>query len=735
MCLSFALGEILKALMDVSIQGFFLLPLIMGVLIYYRFKRNTGYALAFILVMICFLLGNSRYSKVQNDISQYELIPDGKEVSYSGTVDKIIEKEKSVYLYIDNMLITVRKELYNGEAVVNDYVLICGNIRHFDSARNKGNFDENAYYHSLGITGKIEAASFEIISRNNSVVYRYARRMKERFLYATDKIWNRDYLGMINAMTVGDRELIDDEAKEDYQIAGISHILVVSGIHLSIIGLSVYKLLRKRFRYLVSTAVSSSVMIIFAVITGGSVSVKRALIMYFVGLLARITGRSYDLLSSLALAFLILAYSNPFIIYNTGFLLSVCAIVGIALGSIVWDKGVVVLIVIQIFTLPMIMYSYYEISTYSIISNFAILPLVSVLLLSGYISGFVFLITGCMWLAKVASIPGYIVLKFYDLFISIIKKLPYNQVVTGKPELRYVILFYLVLIIFILAIANVKKAAFKIIFALIISVITVVFVRAAPDRGLYISVIDVGQGDCILIHSDDYVYMIDCGSSSEKEVYRYYVSSCLKAHGIEKIDMLFLTHMDTDHINGVSEMMREGMVECLVMPDICKMDDSYNELVDLAWHEHINVKTISAGMVINDGSIKLSCVNPVKNDMCEDVNELSVVLRMDCGNFSALFTGDLGSETEKRLLKYLDKVDFLKVGHHGSKYSTSDELLDVIRPEYAVISVGKKNFYGHPNRETIERLEAAGSKILRTDELGEIMIKISPSGKAEVESD
>ena len=171
------------------------------------------------------------------------------------------------------------------------------------------------------------------------------------------------------------------------------------------------------------------------------------------------------------------------------------------------------------------------------------------------------------------------------------------------------------------------------------------------------------------------------------------------------------------------------------MPDICKIDDSYNELVDLAWHERINVKTISAGTVINDGSIKLSCVNPVKNDMCEDVNELSVVLRMDCGNFSALVTGDLGSETEKRLLKYLDKVDFLKVGHHGSKYSTSDELLDVIRPEYAVISVGKKNFYGHPNRETIERLEAAGSKILRTDELGEIMIKISPSGKAEVESD
>jgi competence protein ComEC len=249
--------------------------------------------------------------------------------------------------------------------------------------------------------------------------------------------------------------------------------------------------------------------------------------------------------------------------------------------------------------------------------------------------------------------------------------------------------------------------------------------------------LDVGQGDSIYLSEDNGMHvLIDGGSSSKSDVETYQILPFLKYRGAGYLDAVFVTHPDSDHENGIRAWLENyeesGIgIGMLVLPAVEEgsRNEDYQELEALAASNSIPVHHILAGESIQCDKVMLTCMNPEKDWTGEDTNACSIVLRLTYGEFSALFTGDLEGEGEEQVLHRITEeniapVTLLKVAHHGSKYSTSEEFLRALSPKIALISAGKNNSYGHPHTETLERLSAAGSVILCTKESGAVQVRI-----------
>lgn len=266
-----------------------------------------------------------------------------------------------------------------------------------------------------------------------------------------------------------------------------------------------------------------------------------------------------------------------------------------------------------------------------------------------------------------------------------------------------------------------------------------VILAAHPREDIEIRNVDVGQGDCALIWGDDIpVIMIDGGSSSIKQVGSYRIVPVLKANRIGSIDCCFLTHMDSDHVSGVLEMLEDELCpvrikKVIVSAASAKLDgncENMQRLQKAADNGRTKVVTISAGDTVSAGNIRIRCLSP-PDDMPSsafDANDASLVLDIrlnDRRDFSALFTGDISENTERQILNCVDSCTYLKVAHHGSATSTCTSFLDRTRPKIGAISAGIDNPYGHPTRQALERLAGSGVKIYRTDQSGEIIFSVS----------
>ena len=273
--------------------------------------------------------------------------------------------------------------------------------------------------------------------------------------------------------------------------------------------------------------------------------------------------------------------------------------------------------------------------------------------------------------------------------------------------------------------------ALKILFILF-SVAVLTF-RIHPD--LEINMIDVGQGDGILISSGGKNILIDGGSTSKKNVGKYQIIPFLKYKGVGKLDGAIVTHEDEDHISGLLEIMDDmekgGVcIKKLILPDISvkSRGENYNHLEEKAKELGIPIFYINTGESFNMSDISFLCLNPGKDMVTEGANAYSTVLYMKYGDFTALFTGDMekeGLDNVKENLRLSRKdVTLLKVAHHGSMYTTDEEFLELTKPELALISCGEGNKYGHPHKETLERLKSIGAAIYRTDEEGCITVEV-----------
>lgn len=639
---------------------------------------------------------------------------------------------------------------------IGSYVRIEGKLRSFAQAGNPGEFDQCRYYQILNIQARLQNAGI----LEESVSYdKFRERLwhiKTYLAALIDACYENRDASLMKAMLLGEKSGLDEEIKQLYQVNGIIHILSISGLHISLIGMGFYNILRKiRCPKPVTVLLSVFFMYSYGVMTGMSISVFRAIVMFGFRIAAALFKRTYDMLSAMALAALFILIEQPLYLYHSGFLFSFGAIAAIGLflpaveengpgisekesGCKIW-KVMSASLAVSIFTMPVYLCFYYEYPLYSLFLNLLIIPGAGIILSDGLIS----LAVAAYYLpfGKYAAFPAHFLFSLYELCATFALQFPGSRNILGKPENWQVVLFIGIICGVIFCSKRWSRLQFWqwTLFALLC--LTLRF-----QEGLQITLIDVGQGDGIYIADDmGGSYLIDGGSSTKSDVGSYQIAPFLKAEGVDTIDAVFVTHMDSDHYNGIYTLIeqtdRSGItVKNLILPDIGENSrgGEYQELEALALQRGISVQYIHKGESVRHGKLTLTCLHPEEGTE-QETNEASVVLYLEYEAFTALFTGDLEGSGEEAVRKQLESlldgkkgITVLKVAHHGSKNSTGYAFLETITPDIALISAGNNNRYGHPHEELLERLMQAGSYIYQTKEGGAVTV-IYRKGRVSVE--
>ncbi len=686
---------------------------------------------------------------------------------------------------------------------IGEYVCVGGKVRIFEPPTNPGEFDSCLYYSTLKILYRLSGAA--VLKRGGRAnVYReglFALRMVLED--SLDRVLPMADSAVMKAMLLGDRTYIDQDTRDMYQGSGIMHILAISGLHISIIGIGLYRLLRRISELiagslpgigcvfgrlpipdLFAATVSIAFMHSYGVMCGMSSSSFRAIMMFALRLIAPLVGRTYDILSALALAEILLVLDQPLYLLNSGFLFSFGAVLGIAVlkpvlkstgvlagrndvkmkfvdeegcatlidkAKAMLTEGISAGVSVLIVTLPVYSCFYYTYPLMSLVLNLVVVPLMGILMVLGICT----MLIGTLW-----TLPGETIgllvrvhLSFYRWLCSgesLRQKFTWYM---GHSDKWQVILYVVVITAFTALSYRIRDSRMsrgdsgkrvitgerKLDALRALMVMGAVFLLTLHfDPRMEITMVDVGQGDGILVSCNGDHMLIDGGSTSKNSVGRYQLIPVMKYKGIGKLSTIVLTHEDADHMSGILEIMddmeRGGIfIGGLILPEISdnSRGENYNLLEQRAGDLGIPVSFINTGETFSlggEGGAHFTCLNPCLNMETESANAYSTVLYMDYNGLTALFCGDMekeGLDNVKSVLRrempqiYDDKgITLLKVAHHGSEYTTDDEFLDLTRPEIALISCGRNNSYGHPHKGLLERLKAHGSIILRTDEGG-----------------
>lgn len=645
---------------------------------------------------------------------------------------------------------------------IGETLLLKGKVKLFEKAANEGQFDSFSFYASQKIDFALKEVQVLRTVGKPDLVAEWLYRWRNKIANVYQTYLGNKNAGVLSTMLLGEKSSLDYEVKELYRNAGISHVLSISGMHVSLIGMGVYRFLRKRgIRYKISFLIAVPILSMYAVMTGNSVSTLRALGMLIAAMAAETLGRSYDMLNALGGVVGILLWDNPFLLWYSGFQLSVCAVFGIGVfvryvvirkdtGQKSKQKSLGLKLVntfysslgIWLVTIPLVAWTYYEIPLYSFLLNAFILPFLKPLFLFGLSGG----ILGGNF-AKILLFPCNVILEGYEVLAELCMRLPGETWIAGRPGVGRIAIYYMVLVMIGLLC---RKAADRhlVRWAGIAVLLLIAFLPGKKEAK--VDVLDVGQGDGIYICTEDGTSIfIDGGSSNVSKVGTYRILPFLKCKGVRKVDYWLVTHSDEDHVSGLREVFEEGYeVRYLVLAKAAiqkEMSQGNSEhgasgltgpsestglsgLIGLAEENGTEILTIKAGDRFEFGEEQFACLYPSLSENTDDVNDLSLVMLYESEDLKCMFTGDISDAVEQKLLDRYDAsvldVDVYKVAHHGSKYSSSKPFLQALTPEVSLISCSSTNSYGHPHAETLQRLEDAGSSVLTTPEYGEITIEV-----------
>lgn len=696
------------------------------------------------LVGISMINGNPLPVSVQKYISEHP------KLTVSGEVQECQAEEYSLSVYLKQVCLTVGSEqipIENIKVYLNKeeqirigmFLRVCGKLEEIPGPRNPGEFDSKQYYACRKIYYQMKEG--EVCDK--SIGYSYFGQFLQEIRQKAETILDEAagaYAGIFQAMILGERGNLDAETKMQYQMAGIMHILAISGLHISFVGMGFFRLLKKAGTGNgVAGAVSAFLIYAYGVVTGGSVSAMRAVGMFLVLVGAGIAGRSYDLLSAMALSAIVLLLDAPAYLYNVSFLLSFGAVIGI--GALTPEicsllnlkkrtaKSLAGSVIVWLITLPIALHAYGEVSLAGVILNLLVLPTSGIVLASGIFALPVGIFV--IEIAKRVVFPGKCVLFFYEKLCEVVGWIPHSTWIAGSPQLWQCAVYYVMLGVAFTGVKWGKKAA-----SVALVIFAVVFLGYHSRNGLTITCLDIGQGDCcVLKMPGGENFLIDGGSSNKKNTAVYQILPYLKNQGIAILDGIFVSHTDQDHISGIEELLElcaqkltTVRVKNLILPDWDTTGGEYEKLKMLAEQTGIRVQTVREGNLLKTKEAQIEILAPENGADGSDTNEDGMVMKVHFGKFRGLFTGDIGAETEKKLLDSMEDVDFLKVAHHGSKYSTCQGFLDVVSPEIAVISCSAKNTYGHPSADTIKKLEDCGAQVEYTMKNGAITVRTDGEG-------
>ena len=628
--------------------------------------------------------------------------------------------------------------------------------------RNPGQFNRRIYESGKKIDFYLENPTVLEVKEQRSGVREVVEIWKTEMMNRCEKIYQDEEAGILEAMLFGEKSELSGDIKELYQAAGISHVLVISGLHISLLALAVAGILRRLgFPMPVWVMLSVGVLAGYGILIGQPTTAVRALLMFFVLQGARLLGRSYDLLSALAFSGILMLLDNPDLILDGGCRLSFCAVIGV--GWYVSEKNKIFRSIgekekrknrgkggkgssagaileniragwyLWLFTLPVMLDTFYQVSVVGILWNLVAIPLLPVIIASGGLG--VVLAGWNIFLGSLAGSPAYGMLQLYQEIGNISEKLPVGMWTPGQPSKPVIAGYYLVIFLLVLVekqlIKREKRWKIRKIFPgmELCSMLLLLLLMAHPwQQREKITFLDVGQGDASMLQSGGQTLLLDGGSTSQKNVGTYVILPYIKQQGISCLEAVVLTHTDQDHINGVTEVLEEGKkgwltVKNLMYPYWMEGTEQGKQLKKLAEEAGASCRKIRAGDRLTIGKAEAVVLYPKEQEKIAEPNAGSLVLFWKWEGVRAMFTGDLPEEKESELLQNLPACEILQVGHHGSATSTCREFLEQVQPSLAVISCAMKNRYGHPSPDTVERLKKTGCEIRYTMRSGAITIR------------
>lgn len=625
--------------------------------------------------------------------------------------------------------------------------------------RNPGQFNRRIYESGKKIDFYLENPTVLEVKEQRSGVREVVEIWKTEMMNRCEKIYPDEEAGILEAMLFGEKSELSGDIKELYQAAGISHVLVISGLHISLLALAVAGILRRLgFPMPVWVILSVGVLAGYGILIGQPTTAVRALLMFFVLQGARLLGRSYDLLSALAFAGILMLLDNPDLILDGGCRLSFCAVIGVGWyvsekNKIFWSigekekrknrgkggKGSSAGAILEniragwylwLFTLPVMLDTFYQVSVVGILWNLVAIPLLPVIIASGGLG--VVLAGWNIFLGSLAGSPAYGMLQLYREIGNISEKLPVGMWTPGQPSKPVIAGYYLVIFLLVLVEKQLikREKRWKIFPGMeLCSMLLLLLLMAHPwQQREKITFLDVGQGDASMLQSGGQTLLLDGGSTSQKNVGTYVILPYIKQQGISCLEAVVLTHTDQDHINGVTEVLEEGKkgwltVKNLMYPYWMEGTEQGKQLKKLAEEAGASCRKIRAGDRLTIGKAEAVVLYPKEQEKIAEPNAGSLVLFWKWEGVQAMFTGDLPEEKERELLQNLPACEILQVGHHGSATSTCREFLEQVQPSLAVISCAMKNRYGHPSPDTVDRLKKTGCEIRYTMKSGAITIR------------
>lgn len=693
---------------------------------------------------------------IRGDVAKSEAVSTGIRLFVNQL--SIQKKDKSVISLLPQYKINFI--LQEKEILPGDSILVEGEFAPHEPASNPGEFDAQAYYLSSDVIGSLWEPDLVRYTKGEFSVCRLLEQIRRRFVDSYKNILGDKAAALMAAVSLGEKGLMETEWKLLYQEGGIAHIFAVSGLHISLVGMGLFRLLRLlRTGYGLSALICAAAVFSYGMMTGFSISAMRAVLMFFVWAGAQVCGRKNDLATALSLSAAVIVFLDARNTEQSSFWLSFAAVGSIAVvmpamqkmcsvRNTFW-KSFVSGVSVWIGTLPCVLYFFYQTTPWSILINLAVIPLMPLIMVSGFCAGTVGMLN--VEAGVFLAAPVHYLFAVFEWLCRMQQKLPHALWAAGRPSAARIALYYAVLAAILCLVvkrsvsdttllnkaqrisAQVRRG--RLIFVLLCGFCTAVMgIRSHTD--LRVTCFSVGQGDCALVRMPGGGNcLIDGGSTSRKNIWEYVISRGVKYYGIRTLDYVFLSHADEDHISGIKEFLES--YECgaggrnihgitmkyLVLPPTADAKD-FLELKKLAYEKGVEVLGMERGSAVTDGKAALTCLAPDGDHLTGERNEDSMVLMLSYGKFRMLFTGDLENEAEKRLAQSeIDlSADVLKVGHHGSAGASSEVFLDRVNPKISVISCGKNNRYGHPAKETLKRLYRNKSAVFQTPECGAVTI-------------
>lgn len=629
--------------------------------------------------------------------------------------------------------------------------LVCqlkGELQRPSVNRNENDFNYRQYLLYQGVHWQFKSQSnlLQSCQITDPSIVQKVKMIRWQGLQHIEEHFPEEARGFAAALLFGDSDWIEEEIFNAYKSLSLVHILAISGLHVGIITAGLYYLFIRLGCPIERTKVILIALLPFyCIVAGGAPSVLRACLTVMVFLSFTLCKIRIPSIAILSYIFLFLLMVNPYYLFHVGFQLSFFITFALLMSNrivertkyrgMIWQSFIVTAIC-QLCSLPIILYYFHEFSLWGFLLNVIYIPLYTVILLPATFLVFcisLLSLPGASWFISILESLFYLA----NTFAVMMAKLPYVSLSFGKPSFLFVFFLTMLIIFFFYFWEKRNKRHMYICSSVLFLLLLLFYHKVSLSPYGEVTFIDVGQGDSVLIKQPfgKEVYLIDTGGvlsfeqeSWEKRRKTYdpgqdIVVPLLKSKGIRKIDKLILTHDDQDHIGGAVAVLQAVQVDEILVPEALKEGFSETAVVDYARKREIPIVYGKMGQGWRSGEDTFRIIHPAKYE--EDSNESSLVLLAEMNHVKWLFTGDVGEVGEKEIVKRFPQltVDVLKVGHHGSKSSSSESFLDATDARVAIISAGVNNRYGHPHPEVLEALEAKSMPILRTDLHGGISYK------------